>query len=536
MKFSKIANVDDLVDTLKCWIAFKLGEKGIESVRTSFSDILSACFGSQCFNGEIMEVFITKLEQHKIYRLKRQKSNFIEVDVRDASIDIYCRNLIDFLKFDDLYKHQEYIDKISFVKSKTKINVSNRELISYADILKFKKYIDFWAEDIEEMDRNEYLKFFPVYLWWEITTVIPMRPTEFCHLQNNCISKKGNRYYLTFPRFKQQRKGENRFQDTYDTLPIPRLVYERIESYIKVVNGNVRSGHLFNFSTFVEASRDIEIEYKGEEIFSIIFLLELIGKFYTQIIHQRYKVSINYVVGTYKNIFFRHRNNEYESFSCPGNDSIDGMLRPGDLRHIAILNMFLQGYDTVEIQRLAGHIHEETQLGYQRHMQFWVDSQIQQLAIDFSNHNIQNSSTDYKESIHPKAIEKFNKLYKHRVFVGKDTEEIPREQDLKIGYCNDETMPCPTFNWRHSGCYFCEHWGISEQELQEKREEIIYDMSLIYDQLKDKVNFMKSLLQIQLDEIGNFDKHAKKRLSVTSIEIQDGITNIARMISMLGVK
>lgn len=536
IKFSKIQDVEEFIDILKCWIALKLNERSIESVRISFYDVLSACFASHCFSVDMMEIFFSKLEQHKIYRLKRKKKEFNEVNVSDININVYCRNLIDFLEFYDSHTYSEYLNKILIVKSKTKVEVSNRTLPSYVDILKFKKYIDFWAESMDVIDRKEYLRFFPVYLWWEITTIIPMRPSELCKIQKNCLSYVGNMYYLTFPRLKKHRKGVNRLQDTYDTLPIPQIVYERIESYIKESSKNKESEYLFDFNTFVESTREVKIDYDNEEGFTIIYLFELIGKFYKQVIYEQYKVSINYVKGHYKNILCNDRKSEYGSFSCLGEDSIDGLIRPGDLRHVAILNMFLQGYDPVEIQRLAGHLHEETQLGYQRHMQFWVDSQIHQLAIEFSNYNIKPSHTDYRVTIHPKAVEQYNKLYRRKTFIQNVTLNIPEEQDLEIGFCLDETMPCPTFNWRHTGCYFCNNWEISEVELKEKKEEIIQDMSLIYDELKDKVNFIKSLLLVPLNDVGNFDKDTKNILSVTSKEVQDGIADIAKIVSLLGVK
>ena len=537
IKFKRVKNTNEFINVLKCWIAFILNERSIDAVLTSFYNVLSACFGSNCFSVEKKDIFFSKLEENLIYRLSRKEKKFTEVNVRDISIEIYCRNLIDFLNFYDSDEHNYYIQKLSVVKSKTKSEYNNRSIPSYVDILKFKKYIDFWAENMYEIDRKEYLRFFPVYLWWEITTIIPMRPSEFCFIPRNCLSTDGKYYYLTFPRLKKHRKGDNRLEDTYDILPVPQLIYERIESYIKeTTNNNKESEYLIDFSTFVESTREYDINYEDDEVFTIIYLLELIGKFYKQVIYQKYKVSIKNVTGQYKYIFFYNSKREYESFICSGSDSIEKMIRPGDLRHVAILNMFLQGYDPVEIERLAGHISDETQLGYQRHMQFWVDSQTQQLAIEFSNITDSYIHTDYRVTIHPKAVEKFNKLYKRKIFIDKDLKNILDEQKLEIGYCSDETMPCSTFNWRHNGCYFCDHWGISEVELQEKREVILHDMSLIYDQLRDKVNFLKSLLLIQKDNLGNFDKETKKTLSVTSKEVQEGITNIARIMSMLGVK
>lgn len=539
--FGKHIEQDEFINVLKCWVAFKLNERGIETVRICLYDILSASFASNCFNKSMKDSFISKLKENKIYRLKQNKKEFIEKEVSDNTINIYCRNLIDFLTFYDNTNYLEYIENIYKIKSKTKIVTNTRSIPPYGDVLKFKKYIEYWIEHLNEIDKNEYIKFFPVYFWWEVTTIIPMRPSEICIIKKDCLSYDGQYYYLTFPRIKRHRKGENRLQEMYDTLPIPKVIYERINKFIDISKDINKSDYLFDFSAFKQFTEESELNFEvdDEEMgFTNLYLLELLGKFYKEVIHEKYNVNIKYVKGHYKNMFFNDRKSEYKSFNCFGNDSIDEMLRPGDLRHIAILNMFLQGYDPVEIQRLAGHIHEETQMGYQMHMQYWIDSQIQQLANDFSTYNITPENFDYKITIDPKAVENYKKLYKKIAFLHNNmkVEDIEEEQKLEIGFCNDETMPCPTFNWRHSGCYFCKNWGITEIELEEKQDKILRDMSLIYDQLRDKVNFMKSLSNIQLNEYGEYDLQAKEALSRTSKEVQEGITNIATIMSMLGVK
>ncbi|MDQ0888950.1 integrase [Paenibacillus sp. V4I9] len=538
-QFSKIKNKKQFVDVVKCWIVLKLDENGLDNVKAIYFDIVSAIYATQCFSKDTFKVFFNNLKNNMIYRFDRSEKEYSLTKVNDTTLSIYCRHIIDFLSFYDNNQFFDFINKTNKIKSQLKIEDKSRELPSYSDIIKFKKYIDTWAEQLFQRENLiECIRFFPVYLWWELTTIIPMRPTEFCTIRKNCLDKDDNLFYITFPRLKKRRKGENRVNESFDTLPIPELVYNRIEQYIKLAEKNELSDFLFNFDSFVESTREVSINYEDEEVFSIHYLFELISKFYKQIIHEQYKVNINDITGHYKNIMFTYRKDSIseslihvESF-----DFIERVLKPGDLRHIAILNMFLQGYDPVEIQRLAGHIHESTQLGYQRHMEVWVDSQIQQLALEFSSNNYQLTNyDDYRVTIHPKAVNLYNKMFKRSAFLNSEVSLIPEEQNLEIGFCSEETMPCPTFNWKVSGCYFCKYWRISTEDLEKKRDLILKDISLFYDELRGKVNFMKSLLMINLNEFGDVDLENRRRLTVASNEVQDGILSIAKIISMIGV-
>jgi hypothetical protein len=538
LKFSSSKKNKNFTDLIKCWITRELDQKAILTVSIAFFDVLSALYTTNGFSSHLSETFFSLVTTNQYYTMNSYTHIFELTEVSDYSLNIYLRNIESFLGYIDSDFYYEFISRIASIRSKIKVDDHSRELPSYLDVLKFKKYIEYWSESSGDIDEKEWMRFFPVYLWWEVTTIIPMRPSEFCLIRRDCLSKKDNYFYLTFPRLKHHRNKVNRTQDFFDTLPIPENIYNKIDSFIKLSQRYDTTEFLFNFNAFVDATREIQVEYDEGEIFTIRYLFELIAKFYHEIIHNRYHVNIKEITGSFKSILFSNtpeRNGLFLAGDRPF-EEIEKMIKPGDLRHIAIINMFLQGYDPVEVQRLAGHFSEETQLSYQRHMQFWVDTQIQQLALEFSMHNLQPiHNVSYKETIHPRAIDKYNKLYKRAAFILQEPVEVRPEQDLKIGFCSEEGMPCPSFNWKHAGCYFCPHWRITVHELEQNREKIINDLSILYDELKEKVTFMKALLLTQSDELGQFDVDAKKALTSTSNEIQSGITNISKIMSMIGV-
>lgn len=106
---------------------------------------------------------------------------------------------------------------------------------------------------------------------------------------------------------------------------------------------------------------------------------------------------------------------------------------------------------------------------------------------------------------------------------------------LDLGSCMDKTMPYPSFNWKHRGCYFCKHWSITNQELEEKRNHIASDLNLLYEETRGKIKFIQSLFMLQLDSPENVNNSTKQDLSPTSKEIQLDIKRIAKLKSMLGV-
>lgn len=98
-------------------------------------------------------------------------------------------------------------------------------------------------------------------------------------------------------------------------------------------------------------------------------------------------------------------------------------------------------------------------------------------------------------------------------------------------------MPCPSFNWNFTGCYFCKHWGISLHELQEKRELIITEISLIYKNIQKKINYLVGLYNLHhLDEFGKINPQLKTELRTTFERIEYDKTSIARLQYLLGVE
>ena len=113
---------------------------------------------------------------------------------------------------------------------------TQRPLAAFDTYFKFNDLIeDYWASDIPKEER---LFFFPIYLWWRITAVIPMRQREFILTTRDCyyVNEQGE-HFLTIRR--NQLKG-SRHQVSYtlagdyrsDTYKIPAKLGKLIKEYI----------------------------------------------------------------------------------------------------------------------------------------------------------------------------------------------------------------------------------------------------------------------------------------------------------------
>src|SRR5699024_3223704 len=136
---------------------------------------------------------------------KKDKVEELEEYVQKASYTnrfktfVYTNNFLEFIEHQN---RNEYNTKISFQEIYNK----NRELPNYKTILDF----HYSMKEFEERSNSyEKEKFYPVILWWKITSLIPMRPKEFCLLKYHCTFKKNNEYFLKIPRTKIKAKSNS---------------------------------------------------------------------------------------------------------------------------------------------------------------------------------------------------------------------------------------------------------------------------------------------------------------------------------------
>lgn len=186
---------------------------------------------------------------------------------------------------------------------------SPRKLGDFRDYLRFDKYLrEYWTCSCEEK-RHIY---FPVYLWWNLTAILPLRPTEFLLTPADCLENVSGTYILSIRRTLRKKKGKNqvtyRINADYEVnrYEIPSTLGKEIENYRSLHHD---SDTLFPPSQF---SRSTRMTYAQ--------LNALLRKFLAEEITGK-PISIHL----------------------------------GDTRHLAMINLMLSGGSPTICKALAGH-------------------------------------------------------------------------------------------------------------------------------------------------------------------------------------
>ncbi len=117
-----------------------------------------------------------------------------------------------------------------------KINVrkgKQRRLADFNTYLKFNEVIaDFWRT----ANQSQKLFYFPLYFWWNLTSILPLRPTEFLLTPRDCL-QDGN--VLTIRRTKLKggsQKIAYRIEDDYERKQyvIPNRLADEIRAYLQM--------------------------------------------------------------------------------------------------------------------------------------------------------------------------------------------------------------------------------------------------------------------------------------------------------------
>jgi len=196
----------------------------------------------------------------------------------------------------DCLTPKEFLQEVyqpSSTSDKLKVINSPRDLPKLTDILNFKDCIETYSKELISSEVNnkiELVIFYPLILWWELTTIIPMRPSEFCMIKRDCLSNDK----ISFPRFKQKRKkAKSREAIVYDTLPIPKCLADKIKHYIRLTAEFGHSEYLISLPAYLEftlINQKSNVDYTTKH-FTNEYLRKLINRFYQEIVIDKYSLS-----------------------------------------------------------------------------------------------------------------------------------------------------------------------------------------------------------------------------------------------------
>jgi hypothetical protein len=267
------------------------------------------------------------------------------------------------------------------------------------------------------------MKYIPILLWWILSNIIPMRPSEFLLIPFNCIENTDDgKFWVTIPRIKDDKESPVEiisFENLrYQTFQITKEVFNIIAEFkLRLQTENIESDFLISLD-FYKTTYEIN-STRGNAVENRINsnqFRQLLKKF-----------NKNIVVGLY--------NERYE---------MD--ILPSHTRHFAIINMFLQGFNLLSIASLAGHVDLHSSENYYSHAKNFAKSYVYNFVSANLGSNISRKMSDGFIGWRRNVIDT-GKMFTHNDITNflkvdhgycKDVENFPNN-------CGEHCQPCPHF-------------------------------------------------------------------------------------------
>lgn len=500
------------INVVKSWVANLLDNLDNYSVHKYHRYLTRFIQISQFFNRDIEEV----IDELYIINSKHKHTAFI-----------MCIGVLNFLDFyDEVDNQHEYREALVRVKEEIGSQYKNvRILPKPRDVFLFSEIIDKYFDRLSR-DSNEYIYHFSIFLWWNLTNLIPLRPFEFCGISRNGLVIKGNNYYLKLPRSdikgNKKRSNKDRIQ-IIDTIRIPLELAKEIENYIKITEKMGETKTLISHAAFRKAYSQIKAEFPTElkldiTKFTVSNLNTAIKRFYREVVVKEFGYSVR------PQESYINQNDNIKILNDTVYDITD-MIKPGDTRHFAFINLMRLGYNPVEIARLGGHTKLNTQYHYHKHQdEFFLNVEVLKLMKRFSLEKQDfNNNSEGKLIITSKSAitENFglSELIKDR-FVRTIPKDIEVKKKLEMGFCIDSMQRCLVHD-----CPLCDYWRISSVEYRVKKSKIIAKVESAFDNVKDILttikNIHKYIIESYENELDEFNLELNKDLASLSKKLDD---------------
>lgn len=435
LKFKGLKSTD--IIRLKIYIAYLLIDQELKpsTVKQKFSHInkffkLTEFFSEEHLHGldyiikEQLKEYKNPNEVLKNIKNKKEKNNKIldkKVDRFSFEAYRYINFLIERLSVSEPI-YSKYKKQLEIVNEKYNISKESRLLPNSLDILNFHNYIDKFFSD-KNIPKELKLVYRPIQIWWKLTNVIPMRPTEYCtKLERDCLFEKDGNYYIKIKRVK----------DFYSSkFPIKKefiLDKELAELMLDYIDDTKHYGNTETFFSYIALCKlKTEIRKYGYKIKDLM-QLKNDPNYFTRHIFD------NLLNSFYKNVI----ENYYKYYNYTDK------IKPGDTRHFAFFSLLMQGLSPIEIALLGGHSTLEMQVNYQNCIEYYIGTELYEF-LEYKN----------TKKINKKISKTLNDI------INSLPKECPKPIDkrlsLKIGYClcDFSIDKCDKVD---DLCCFCRKW------------------------------------------------------------------------------
>lgn len=209
-----------------------------------------------------------------------------------------------------------------------------RQLANFQSYLRFNKELDdFWKLAASGQKRF----YFPVYFWWKLTSILPLRVTEFLVTPRDCLRQKDGGYLLSVRRTKLKKGGRKKLSYKVESdfllqsYEIPEWLFREIKNYLSVTEGE---NHLPELGTLLIPDKHTPSGYFSYHCFS----------------------------------------NRLKQFCAEILGDSDYPIHIGDTRHLAMINLMLSGGSPVICRELAGHESVKVSANYYANLSSIIES------------------------------------------------------------------------------------------------------------------------------------------------------------------
>lgn len=221
-------------------------------------------------------------------------------------------------------------------------NVWQRSLWTFESYFRFNDIMRrFWQESDNEKEK---LFFFPIWLWWNVSAILPLRPGEFVLTPYDCLTEIDGKVFIFIRRNRIKGIGKKkgyRIKDDYQVFKyqIPEELANQIRWYQKTTREHGISSIGTLFCTDIHYGRWDKCTPCNSRYYTYANLATCLRYFYIFIIQERYGYKVIY---------------NSDSTALNSEDEI-GYLHLGDTRHLALINAIAEGVTPMVAMMLAGH-------------------------------------------------------------------------------------------------------------------------------------------------------------------------------------
>ncbi len=210
----------------------------------------------------------------------------------------------------------------------------SRRLSDFRTYLRFDRALsDFWAS----ADRMLKKKYFPVYFWWKLTAILPLRPTEFLLIPCDCLRRNKEDWILSVRRTRNKKASGKRAY--------------RVNADYGICEYTIPwdlAGEVLEYQMTVEAERKPVNR-------ALLLPGELSSSWYM----------------TYPQLHAR-----LDCLIVKELKDASLSVNPGDTRHLAMINLILSGGSPTVCRELAGHEDFDISSNYYANLSAVVESSV----------------------------------------------------------------------------------------------------------------------------------------------------------------